>query len=124
MKLKSYLTEDLKKSMTADIQRNFDKALKAFLKGAQQIIDDHYKRDLPNLKPSILVTTSGSKYVKVISKAQSGSGTSAWAFIDKTTGDVLKPATWNRPAKHARGNIYDQDNGTRSVSPYGPAYLR
>ena len=115
MKLKSYLTEE---------NGNFDQALKAFLKGAQQIIDDHYKRDLPNLKPSILVTTSGKKYVKVISKAQSGSGTSAWAFIDKATGDVLKPATWARPAKHARGNIYDQDHGTRTISPYGPAYLR
>ena len=114
MKLKNYLTEE----------KDFDKALNVFLKGAQQIIDDHYKRDLPNLKPSILVTTSGKKYVKVISKAQSGTSTSAWAFIDKTTGDVLKPATWNRPAKHARGNIFDQDNGTRSVSPYGPAYLR
>lgn len=81
---------------------NFDSALKAFLKGAQDIIDADYKLNYPNLKPNILVTTSGKKYVKVISKAQSGSGTSAWAFIDKSNGDILKPATWAAPAKHAR----------------------
>jgi len=115
MRLKNYMTEDT---------GNFDSALKAFLKGAQDIIDADYKLNYPNLKPNILVTTSGKKYVKVISKAQSGSGTSAWAFIDKSNGDILKPATWAAPAKHARGNIFDQDNGTRSVTAYGPGYLQ
>jgi hypothetical protein len=49
---------------------------------------------------------------------------SAWAFVDKTTGDVLKAASWKKPAKHARGNIFDEWNGLKSVGPYGPAYLR
>lgn len=30
---------------------------------------------------------------------------SAFAFIDLTTGNILKPAGCNTPAKHARGNI-------------------
>ena len=33
---------------------------------------------------------------------------SAFAFVDKKTGDVLKPASWSAPAKHARGNIFDE----------------
>ena len=49
---------------------------------------------------------------------------SAWAFIDRSTGDVLKPATYKAPAKHARGNIFDPQNGMSSMGPYGPAYLR
>jgi len=114
MNIRNYLTEE----------ENFDQAMKVFLKGAQDIIDKDYKLNYPNLKPNILVTTSGKKYVKIISKAQSGYGTSAWAFIDKATGDILKPATWKAPAKHARGNIYDQDNGVRSVTAYGPGYLQ
>ena len=115
MKFKSYLTEQ---------EQNFDQALKAFLKGAQQIIDDDFKRNYPNLKPNLLITKPGKKYVKIISKAQSGSGSSVWAFIVKETGDILKPASWKAPAKHARGNIFDQDNGTRSVTAYGPGYLQ
>jgi hypothetical protein len=115
MKLKNYLTEQ---------EQDFDKALKAFLKGSQQIIDDDFKRNYPNLKPSLLSIKPGKKYVKIIVTAQSGMSRSVWAFIDKATGDILKPASWKAPAKHARGNIFDQDNGTRSVTAYGPGYLQ
>ena len=119
----------MKKSYLTEQEQNFDKALKAFLKGAQQIIDDDFKRNYPNLTSNLLTTKSGKKYVKVISQVRThngsiGSGTSAWAFIDKTTGDILKPANWKAPAKHARGNIFDQDNGTRSITAYGPGYLQ
>ena len=39
-------------------------------------------------------------------------------------GDVMKPATWKAPAKHARGNIYDENNGLASCNSYGPGYLK
>jgi hypothetical protein len=60
----------------------------------------------------------GKRYIKIVV------GTSAWAFIDKENGDILKPASWAAPAKHARGNIFDDHNGMRYLTPYGPAYLR
>jgi hypothetical protein len=63
----------------------------------------------------------GSKNVKIIINDHSRS---VFAFIDRATGDVLKPATWNAPAKHARGNIYDASNGMARMTEYGPAYLR
>ena len=46
------------------------------------------------------------------------------SFIDTQTGDVLKPATWKAPAKHPRGNIFDEWNGLKYVNHYGPQYLR
>ena len=36
-------------------------------------------------------------------------------------GDLLKPASWNAPAKHSRGNIF---KGTDEWEYYGPKYLK
>jgi hypothetical protein len=47
---------------------------------------------------------------------------SAYCFIDKN-GDVLKPASWSAPAKHARGNIHNA-NPIAACGPYGINYLR
>jgi hypothetical protein len=49
---------------------------------------------------------------------------SARAFVDYATGDVLKCAGWAKPAKHARGNIFDAHNGAEFEGTHGPAYLR
>ena len=35
-------------------------------------------------------------------------------------GDLLKPASWNSPARHSRGNIFD---GSDKWNYYGPVYL-
>ena len=103
----------------------FDRAANTFLKRAQQIVDGHMKKDFPNLPRRVLSFTKGKKYWRVVAKDQgvSPSG-SAWAFINTENGDVLKPASWKAPAKHARGNIYDAHGGTKTVGPYGPAYMR
>ena len=103
---------------------HFDDRYAKFLTGAQKIVDDFYAARFPNLKPSVLSTHIGRRYVKVITTNQGGEGQrSVWAFIDKTNGDVLKPASWAAPAKHARGNIYNADNGLGNVSWTGPNYL-
>jgi hypothetical protein len=57
-------------------------------------------------------------------------GSTCWGFISRVDGDLkgapikkgdlLKPASWKSPAKHARGNIMD---GTARYSAYGPEYL-
>jgi hypothetical protein len=66
----------------------------------------------------------GNKYIRL------WDGTCCWGFISRVDGnlkgslikkgDLLKPATWKTPAKHARGNIMD---GTAKYSAYGPSYL-
>lgn len=39
-------------------------------------------------------------------------------------GDVFKPAGYKAPARHARGNIFNDDNGLKCCGRYGVAYLR
>lgn len=62
--------------------------------------------------------TQGKRYLKVTHNG------SVHSFIDCLGGDVLKPGGYNKPAKHARGNIFDDHGGLQAMGPYGPAYLR
>ena len=71
-----------------------------------------------------LTVEVGNKYIRL------WDGTCCWGFISRVDGDLkgspikkgdlLKPATWKAPAKHARGNIID---GTARYSVYGPQYI-
>ena len=71
-----------------------------------------------------LSVSKGKKYMKIID------GSSVWAFVSMfegvnkgslvLKGDLLKPASWNSPAKHSRGNIFD---GSDKWNFYGPNYL-
>ena len=85
---------------------------------------DHYvKADMVSQYQDIVVEV-GQKYIRL------WVGTGCWGFISRVDGDLkgspikkgdlLKPATWKAPAKHARGNIID---GTARYSTYGPEYL-
>ena len=57
------------------------------------------------------VVQKGRKYLKIINQQYDDMGPnpsyeyrngSVHAFIDRETGDVYKPASWNKPAKHVR----------------------
>lgn len=71
-----------------------------------------------------LTYTKGRKYIKIIDEG------SVWGFVcmengtvkgfSVKKGDLLKAASWNSPAKHARGNIFE---GTERYSFWGPEYL-
>jgi len=39
-------------------------------------------------------------------------------------GDLLKPASWKTPAKHARGNIFDKASWENAFNQYGMNYLK
>lgn len=67
----------------------------------------------------------GSKYLRIMDTLSNGQ-TCGWAFIDRETGDVFKPATWKKPAKHARGNVFDGINAdvNYGCGKYGPHYMR
>jgi len=50
----------------------------------------------------------GRKYLKLIHQSGVGGSRSVHAFVNKKTGEVYKPATWQAPAKHVRYNLLDE----------------
>lgn len=109
--------------------------VKAFVARCQKIVDDHTAAHFSGLIPDLLTFDYGSakKYCRIVStKRYKGDNPgevtvtdqrSCWCFVDLETGDVLKSDGWKRPAKHARGNIKDE-NLSAFISAYGPAYLK
>lgn len=98
---------------------DFDTALASFVEGCKRITGEHYTKNFPKLSPPTWQVDRLQKRVRI---SQPGHG--VHCFIDIATGDVLKAASWSTPAKHARGNIFDEHNGLNRMGPYGPAYLR
>ena len=99
--------------------------LNRWLTAAQTIINENYASKFPNLTPSVLEMSDGRRYIRIDSIVDNGAGQrSVWAFIDKWSGDILKPAGYKAPAKHARGNLFDSTGGVGWLTPYGPAYLK
>jgi hypothetical protein len=105
---------------------DFETALASWLEKAQEVINENYRKNFPRLNVPQLVLERGRRYIRVVRHLEVNGQRvdhSAHAFID-SNGDVLKPASYKAPAKHARGNIFDDANGMRYVSAYGPAYIR
>ena len=100
---------------------DFDKKFDEFLEGCQKIVDEgmrNYKWE------NKLTTKKGSKYIKIFAE-DVGEGMNSrrvWGFVDKSNGDILKPANWKSPAKHNRGNIFDEDP-LLFIGHYGPTYI-
>lgn len=108
-------------TFTAD---QFDYALSNFVVGCLDIANAHREKHFPNLPRVTLETMPGKRYIRIVRSDESGVQRSVHCFIDTTNGDVLKAAGWKAPAKHARGNIFDEQNGLGKMGEYGPAYLR
>lgn len=99
----------------------FDEKLESFVEGCQELINVAYA-DYPFGIPQLRVK-KGKKNAKIIVTEQ-GRDKSVYCFVDMNTGDVLKAASWSAPAKGARGNIYDENNGLTRMSAYGAGYNR
>lgn len=62
----------------------------------------------------------GPKFIRLVRvefyNGERRPGGSAFGFVDKTNGNVLKAAGWKAPAKNfARGNIFKEDFGVGRV---------
>lgn len=107
---------------------DFDNALETFLSQAQAIIDNHAQANgFPGSE--LAIDPNGKKYIRIVSTKRSMQGgltdqRSAYCFINRENGDILKTSSWKSPAKGARGNIYKPESIHGAVGPYGAAYLR
>jgi hypothetical protein len=72
------------------------------------------------------VAYEGRKYIKIVMQEFDDMGPSpslkyrdgsVHAFVDKKTGDVYKPAGYNKPAKHVRYNIMNWDHRKFLLNP-------
>ena len=83
--------------------------LENYLRVLQAHSDKHYQQNLPSLWETGQATkfewSRGPKWVKVITV---DSQKSVFCFIDPETGDIYKAATWSKPAKGIRGNIFKE----------------
>ena len=100
---------------------DFENKFNDFLIGCQKIVNEGMRNYSWERK---LTARKGSKYIKIIADdvGKDSNSRTVWGFIDRLNGDILKPANWNRPAKHNRGNIFDEDP-LLFIGQYGPAYM-
>ena len=102
----------------------FETALENFRAASEDIILAHFARMEFTFAVPYIETAErrGAKYVKLWSgethTGQKPSINRIHAFVEIETGDIFKPASTKAPAKHKRGNIYD-DAGRASMDASG-----
>tara|TARA_B100000745_G_scaffold192726_1_gene126740 strand:- start:9470 stop:9802 length:333 start_codon:yes stop_codon:yes gene_type:complete len=71
----------------------------------------------------VISAQPGRKYIKIVKTDKDGSGRSVHHFVNRETGDILKAASWKKPAKGIRGNIR-QPNLEMSLRTHGAVYWK
>lgn len=59
-------------------------------------------RDLDDFSQKHFSIEAGRKYDRIVQEAPSGERRAVFAFVDRETGDLYKPAGWKAPAKGVR----------------------
>ena len=93
--------------------------LKDFASRIEAVINAHYAESKMSLRTSVAVM-AGRKYARIV---RADPQRSCYCFIDMENGDVFMSAGWKAPAKHARGNLFDEFQGMKKCNPYGVDYL-
>tara|TARA_R100001510_G_C7641702_1_gene199301 strand:- start:874 stop:1194 length:321 start_codon:yes stop_codon:yes gene_type:complete len=99
--------------------------LKDFVGEIRDIVQGHYRNNYPSLTIPEVDYTTGGKYWRIY--VQSGSNRSAYGFVRKDDGAILKAASWAAPqtkTKSAvRGYITDDDR-TDHCTEYSIRYAQ
>ena len=102
--------------MDANLKAAFD----TFLADSQALVDAYMAKHFPKNNRKVLGFDVGRRYIRVYIQTVGQSDKSCHCFVDTTNGDVLKPDSWKKPARGARGNIYT----TRIADPgHNPALV-
>lgn len=105
------------KEKIKELQENYREALLNFVSKLQE------RATVANPQhPNTFEVKNGRKYDKII--CCSHGNISVYAFIDKETGGILKPAGWKQPEpkKYERGNIFNE-NPLEGTNQYGVDYI-
>jgi len=97
-----------------------------FQAAVENMIGIHRQQNFPNLAHTTITLEHGPKFTRVVRSELNSKGVpehrSVYCFIQNDNGDILKAAGWKAPAKHARGNIFN--NLLEGCGPYGADYLK
>lgn len=99
------------------MNKNFDETFAEFFKLLRERDEKHMQEKFPTLDIDVWDVKFGRRFVKVIR------GSSVYAFVELSSGDIYMPASWRAPAKHVRGNIFG-DNPLAGTGIYGVDYLK
>lgn len=99
--------------------------IELFIERLNKMQEAHQKVAFPNLKPTVCAAIWGKRWIKIatLSDVSQGEFGSVYCFIDPQNGDLLKSASWQAPAKHARGTIKTPTSGIEFLGPYGAKYI-
>jgi len=93
---------------------------------AQRLNEYRTRNGFTYFKEYIVETQTGRKFAKVFSVEvghdNSHNHRRIVAFVDINTGDIFKPAGFNAPAKHARGNVNSPTFGMEAINESGHVY--
>ena len=80
--------------------------LKEYCQELCDTLTERFNEEYPNsTTKKTFSVKKGRKYYKIVED-----GSSAHAFIDIQTGDVFKPASWNKPADKKRYNLLNDSS--------------
>ena len=104
---------------------------RAFCAEVAAVIEANYRATCPAMVAAGVLDSArielGRKYAKII-RTEKRDGQvhdrSVFGFIDLSNGNILKAASWAKPAAGARGNVLDASGRRKSFTPYGINYLR
>ena len=109
------------------MERDFTAALENFRAISEEIILAHFASNGFTFAVPGTEIGTGRKYIKLWRTETRDGATvrnSIHAFVEVATGDIFTPASCKAPAKHARGNIFE-DGGRASMTAAGHvAYMR
>lgn len=109
---------------TIQMPKYFDNAVSSWLTKLNQKMVKYYQENFPSLPAEVLSLDEGRKFIRVWKNTLGQDSRSSYCFIDKTNGDILMCASWKTPAKHARGNLFNSDDGLDCCGPHGIQYLK
>ena len=86
-----------------------------------QALQFDYDNEYPSNGNYHFMLTTGRKYHKIVND----NGGGVHCFIDKQTGEVYKPASYNKPAKHVRYDmrLIEERNAMLSNADWAGSYL-
>lgn len=103
------------------MEKNVERQLELYVRKLTGLIENHYQTRFSNLPVPKVELSKGRKYAKIV---KVDNQRTVHSFVDLRNGDILMAATFNAPAKHARGNIFDNNCGVgTAVTVYGARYL-